>query len=89
MKKIILNAIFLSFWILTGGALAAQAPDLKDAPKCRTCGMDRTAFDYSGTLIEFDDGTKIATCSLHCSAEELVLNRGKKVKAITSCRLRH
>jgi len=82
MKKIILSAIFFGYWTLAGGALAAQAPDLRDAPVCKTCGMDRAAFDYSRMLIEFDDGTKVSTCSLHCSAEELVLNRGKKVKAI-------
>jgi nitrous oxide reductase accessory protein NosL len=61
-------AFFLS---AAPAALAAPPPDVAQSPACRYCGMHRAKFDYSRMLIAYEDGTTVATCSLHCSAVEL------------------
>lgn len=54
-------------------ALATPPADVASAPTCRHCGMDRDKFGHSRMLIEYEDGSKIATCSLHCAAVELAI----------------
>ena len=39
---------------------------------CKICKMDRKKFAHSRMLIEFDDDTSTATCSLRCAAVELI-----------------
>jgi copper chaperone NosL len=39
--------------------------------------MDRHKFAHSAMLIEYEDGTTTATCSLHCTAVELAINIDK------------
>jgi nitrous oxide reductase accessory protein NosL len=64
-------------------ALPARAQeDVKQAPACKYCGMDREKFAASRMLIEYDDGTSVGTCSLHCAAVELALAIDKTPKAI-------
>jgi nitrous oxide reductase accessory protein NosL len=68
----ILLLLFLGFCLLTSTAvLAAQPPDVLQSPSCRHCGMDRGMFSHSRMLIEYEDGSTVATCSLHCTAVEL------------------
>lgn len=50
---------------------AAPQPDIARSAACRHCGMDREKFSHSRMLIEYEDGSQTATCSLHCSAVEL------------------
>ena len=45
--------------------------DVKDGPSCKYCGMDRAKFASSRMLVEYDDGTKLSACSLHCVAVDL------------------
>jgi nitrous oxide reductase accessory protein NosL len=55
-------------------ASAMQAPlpaDVQLSPSCHHCGMDRDKFSHSRMVIEYEDGSAIATCSLHCAAVEL------------------
>ena len=52
-------------------ARAAQPPDVLQSPSCRHCGMDRGKFSHSRMFIEYEDGSTVATCSLHCTAVEL------------------
>lgn len=54
-------------------ALAAPPADVAGAPACRHCGMDRNTFGHSRMLIEYEDGSTIGTCSLHCAAVELAI----------------
>jgi hypothetical protein len=49
--------------------------DTKKYVNCQYCNMDREAFSHSRMLIEYSDGTSAATCSLHCSAVDLIQNR--------------
>jgi len=64
-------------------AITAYAQDdIKQSPSCKHCGMDRQKFDFSRMLIEYEDGTSMGVCSLHCAAVELATNIDKTPKAI-------
>ncbi|TWJ14058.1 nitrous oxide reductase accessory protein NosL [Geobacter argillaceus] len=52
-------------------ALAVPPTDITQAPVCRHCGMDRGKFSHSRMRIEYEDGSTVATCSLHCTTVEL------------------
>jgi len=61
------------------GAMGRQATPQATAGKgaegivsCKYCGMDREKFAQSRMLIEYEDGTSVGTCSIHCLAVELV-----------------
>lgn len=56
--------------------------DTKAHSLCKYCGMDRNMFSHSRMLIEYEDGTSVGTCSIHCAAIELSLSMDKFVKAI-------
>jgi nitrous oxide reductase accessory protein NosL len=65
------------------------APDpepLKDElakyPKCPYCGMDRTEYQHSRHLVQYDDDLVDGTCSIHCLAISLSLNLDRGPKAI-------
>ena len=60
------------FCLLAAPVVSAPlSTDVQQSPVCRHCGMDRGKFNYSRMLIEYEDGSKVATCSLHCTAVEL------------------
>lgn len=68
----ILSILFFGFCLLAAtAARAVQPPDVLQSPSCRHCGMDRGRFSHSRMLIEYEDGSTVATCSLHCTAVEL------------------
>ena len=46
-------------------------PDIATHKSCQYCGMDREKFAHSRMLIEYDNGTTVATCSLHCVAVDM------------------
>lgn len=60
----------------------AQGDDVKRHPSCKYCCMDREKFGHSRMLIEYDDGTSVGTCSVHCAAVDLALNIDKTPKAL-------
>lgn len=69
--------------VLLVGALAAYAQeDIKKAPTCKYCGMDREKFSHSRISLEYEDGTATGVCSLHCAAVGLSMNAEKTPKAI-------
>jgi nitrous oxide reductase accessory protein NosL len=47
--------------------------DVKAGPSCKYCGMDRAKYASSRMVVEFDDGSKLAACSLHCVAVDLAV----------------
>lgn len=61
-------------------APAARAPE-GDA-SCKYCGMDREKFAHSRMLIEYEDGTTAAVCSLRCAAVELIGELDRTPRAI-------
>lgn len=65
---------FLSlFWLLVVVQVAQAAPpaDVRQAPLCQQCSMDRAKFSHSRMVVTYRDGSTAASCSLHCVAVEL------------------
>lgn len=56
--------------------------ELSKYPKCPYCGMDRTKFNHSRHLVQYDDDLVDGTCSIHCLALSLALNLDRGPKAI-------
>jgi len=56
--------------------------DLVKYPKCPYCGMDRTQWQHSRHLVQYDDDLVDGTCSIHCLAVSLSLNLDRGPKAI-------
>jgi len=65
------------------GALPALAQsDVERFPSCKYCGMDRQKFAHSRVLIEYQDGSAMGACSIHCAAVDLAVNIDKIPGAI-------
>jgi copper chaperone NosL len=80
MKKTVI--LVLAVLIIAAFTVYAQGDDIKLSPSCKYCGMDREKFGHSRMLIEYDDGTSVGTCSVHCAAVDLALNIDKTPKAL-------
>jgi copper chaperone NosL len=82
MRRKGLCFLLVALCLLTGSALWALDPDVKEIPSCKYCGMNRETFAHSRMLTEYSDGTKEGTCSLHCTAVDLALNLDRTPKSI-------
>ena len=83
MKRGRFLALATVLCLLTGTIVLAQMQeDAQKHPACNYCGMDRGKFAHSRVLIEYEDGSTIAACSIHCAAIELASNIDKTPKAI-------
>ena len=80
MKKTVI--LVLAVLVTAAFTVFAQGDDIKQSPSCKYCGMDREKFGHSRMLIEYDDGTSVGTCSVHCAAVDLALNIDKTPKAL-------
>lgn len=76
MKRRILAFVMFGLLLTIAGVVLAQE-DLQKTPSCKYCGMDRTKFAHSRMLVTYDDGTTVATCSIHCLAVDLALHIDK------------
>jgi copper chaperone NosL len=56
--------------------------ELKKYPKCPYCGMDRTEYQHSRHLVQYDDNLVDGVCSIHCLAISLALNMDRGPKAM-------
>jgi nitrous oxide reductase accessory protein NosL len=56
--------------------------DLAKYPKCPYCGMDRTEYQHSRHLVQYDDDLVDGTCSIRCLAVSLSLNLDRGPKAL-------
>ncbi len=81
MKKILLLLVSVLFILSLSTRLWAHE-DTQKHSSCKYCGMDREKFAHSRMLIEYDDGTQVGTCSLHCAAIDLALNLDKTPKLL-------
>ncbi len=81
MRKTLILFTALIF-VLSLAAAATAQDDVKKYPSCKYCGMDREKFAHSRMIIEYADGTVVATCSIHCAAVDLALNIDKTPKAV-------
>ena len=83
MKKTYLLSFAMVLCFVFGGTVYAQTQDDTHLHKtCNHCGMDRGTYNYSRMLIEYDDGTVAAVCSIHCAAINLANNIDKTPKTI-------
>ena len=64
------------------GAADEKNLSIEAPAACKQCNMNRTKFAHSRSLVEYEDGTKVGTCSINCVVVELNANAGKKVKHI-------
>jgi copper chaperone NosL len=81
MKKGILSVLFIAFVMSIGGVAFGDA-DIQKDPTCKYCGMDRAKFAHSRMFVEYDDGTSLGTCSIHCLAIDLVVNMDKTPRSM-------
>jgi len=83
MKKAHVVYLVVAICLMFGGMLVAQTKeDIEQHKDCKYCGMSRGMNDFSRMLIEYEDGTNAAMCSVHCSAVDLANNIDKTPKAI-------
>ena len=83
MKRGSLVFLAVGLVLFTGIFFLAQAQeDIQKYSSCKYCGMDRAKFAHSRMLIEYEDGTSVGTCSIHCVAVDLSLNIDKTPKTI-------
>lgn len=81
MKRTV-YCLLIALCLLTGSILWALDNDVKEIPACKYCGMNREMFAHSRMMIEYDDGSKVGLCSIHCAAVDLALNLDKTPAAI-------
>jgi len=75
MKRTVLyQIIFFLFISLMVPAAWSASDDIAKHPACKLCGMDRAKFSHSRVLIEYEDGSAVGLCSIHCAAVEMALN---------------
>jgi nitrous oxide reductase accessory protein NosL len=74
----LLSAVFIA----SAMSVFAQ-DDIKQSSSCKYCGMDREKFGHSRMHIEYEDGTTVGTCSLHCAAVDLALTIDKTPKVMS------
>lgn len=62
-----------------GVALGNAAPkdDIRQVAACPFCGMDREKFAHSRVFIQYDDGSVLGTCSIHCAAADIAVHLDK------------
>ncbi len=83
MKKDLSLALGLFFLLFIGTFGFAQAQeDIQKYSSCKYCGMDRKQFGHSRVFIEYDDGSTVGTCSIHCVAIDLALHIDKTPTAV-------
>ena len=77
-------AVFVMAIVLVAGLVivAGAADDIQTHPRCKYCGMDRQKFAHSRMYIEYDDGSVLAVCSMHCAAVDLALAIDKTPQVI-------
>jgi hypothetical protein len=84
MKKIVF--VISAVLVLSAGLFSASGllagDDIAANKSCSYCGMDRGMFSHSRMLIEYTDGTVVATCSIHCAAVDLALKIDKMPKSV-------
>ena len=82
MKRCLLVVSVMVFFLISAAGAMAQETDVQKFPSCKYCGMDRNAFAHSRVIVDYDDGTSVAECSIHCVAVDLAVNIDKTPKAI-------
>ncbi len=56
--------------------------DIKTHPECKYCRMSREQFADTRALVDYDDGSTVGTCTIHCLSIDLSLSTDKTPKSI-------
>ncbi|HEY6839394.1 MAG TPA: nitrous oxide reductase accessory protein NosL [Geobacteraceae bacterium] len=64
------------------GTLPAHAGSVEPPVACEQCGMDRSAFAKTRTLIVYADGTSEGTCSFQCAITRTRRHGEREVKVV-------
>jgi copper chaperone NosL len=70
------------FFLLVVPLTALSGNDIDQHRSCTICGMDRKAYGYSRMLIQYEDGSTIGVCSLHCAFQYMLAHTDTPVKNI-------
>jgi nitrous oxide reductase accessory protein NosL len=81
MRMIKAFAVATALALSAAGAGAAEK-DIEKIPSCQYCGMDRAKFAPTRLLIEYENGSVIGTCSIHCAAVDLAQSFTKAIRSI-------
>ncbi len=76
-KNHIVNLLIAICCVIGGMACVHQAKDISIHQSCMQCGMDRGTYDFSRMWIDYEDGTSVAICSVHCAAVDMEQNIDK------------
>jgi nitrous oxide reductase accessory protein NosL len=94
MKKGFLGTLVLTAVLcLASAAFAAQSHDCplgekaagsaeKASTDCKYCGMNLEKFAFARVVIDYDDGSSVGLCSVHCAAVDMANNLDKAPKSI-------
>jgi copper chaperone NosL len=84
MKRMYVLSLVMAVCLALGGLTFAEQvkDDIVLHKSCKYCGMDRGTYNFSRMLIEYDDGTIVAFCSIHCAAVDLANNIDKAPQMI-------
>lgn len=82
MKQRIVVVILATVLLCMARTIIFAQDDINDHRSCVNCGMDRKAYGFSRMLIQYEDGSSLGVCSLHCAVVELDADPGHKVKTI-------
>ncbi len=82
MNRVLAAAASALLCVATAARADHHLADVKDGPTCKYCGMDRARFAASRMVVEYDDGSKLSACSLHCVAVDLAVQLDKTPAAI-------
>jgi nitrous oxide reductase accessory protein NosL len=79
MKRSVLIFALVIILAMAGAAVAMKHGGMKG---CHYCGMDLEKFAHTSMTINYDDGSKVDVCSLHCAAIDMSINIGKAPESI-------
>jgi nitrous oxide reductase accessory protein NosL len=82
MKTLLAPVLVAALALAAPAAADHHLADAKEHAACKYCGMDRAKFASSRMLVEYDDGSKVAACSLHCVAVDLAVEIDRTPVAI-------
>jgi len=81
MRQFLTVPVVTALVLFAAGAAAAEK-DIERIPSCQYCGMDRAKFAPTRMLVEYENGSVIGTCSIHCAAVDLAQSFTKAIKSI-------
>jgi len=76
------SILFIMILCSIRGMSALAQSDIDIHRDCAYCGMDRKAYGFSRMLIQYEDGTEVGVCSLHCALIEIDAHQGGRIKAL-------